>query len=88
MEKYILSIQNFSNIITNSSSELFVLQTSDSADVIYNIIKNHAKDNKPEFHSGDAGRIDVETVTQSFERCLPFGIYDEENNHWHTMEDT
>jgi len=83
MERYIIKIQNFSDLITNSSSELFVLKTDDSADVIFKMIKSYAK---KENRLG--GHISVETIRDAFNRALEFGIYDEQNKHWHTMQNT
>lgn len=79
MKKYILKIQNFSDIITNSSSELFVVKTNDSADVVHNMIKQHM--NAENKFPRESGALIVQTARESFKAHLNFGIYDEENKY-------
>ena len=86
MKKYIIKIQNFSDIITNSSSELFVLKTDDSVDVIYKLIRDHVRSDTDCLNNNKD--FSVKTIRDCFENSLIFGIYDQDAKHWHTMGNT
>lgn len=61
-EKYLITIQSSSDVITNSSSELFCLVSDKDSGDLYNLLREYADTNDYGHCSGDGGDIDVDKV--------------------------
>jgi hypothetical protein len=74
MKKFIISIHSFVDIITNSSTELFVLDTSNSVEFIEKLLKEKEKEFPPEY----GHYISVDAL-EDWRIGEMFGYIDEEN---------
>lgn len=61
-EKYLISVQSSSDVITNSSSELFCIVSDKDSGDLYNLLREYADTNDAGCCSGDGGEIDVDKV--------------------------
>ena len=84
--KYLLNVQSFTDIITNSSSEIFLLNSDISTSEIKNMIQQHVAD----YHekcTGMGGIIEVYTLDQYFIDDLEYGIYCNDTDEFYTLND-
>lgn len=93
-KRFIIQIQSFSDVITNSSSELFVVKKRKrTAEELENMLENYKNEHNDYAYSGMGGELSVrefsatehvnETVDWFF-REVGFGSshYDREKNEW------
>ncbi len=61
-EEYLISIQSSSDVITNSSSELFSIVSSKSSSDLYKLLRTYSDINDANSYSGNGGDIDIYEV--------------------------
>lgn len=64
-EKYLISIQSSSDVITNSSSELFCVSSSENSNDLYKLLRNYSNKNDRGNCSGMGGDIDIYEINFS-----------------------
>jgi len=75
-EKYLISVQSSSDVITNSSSELFCVSSSKNSNDLYELLRDYSNKNDQGNWSGMGGDIEVEEI--SFSRLVNC-LYGENN---------
>ena len=61
-----MKIKSFTDVITNSSSEVFTIKTDKTAEEVLKIIQDYRDAHETSFGSGDGGRIDVLDVEDRY----------------------
>ena len=80
MEKFYLKVHSVIDVITNSSTEIFMLETKKTIDIIQEIITEVEREYPPETYgvcNGSAGHATVE-ITEDWEISEAFGYINED----------
>lgn len=83
MKKFSINIQSFSDIITNSSSEIFALKSNCSFESVKSLIKEIAKENEESGKdkcSGEGGLLAFYTWEDMFKNWKEDNIYPEKQH--------
>ena len=75
MEKFYIKIHSFIDLITNSSTEIFMLDTQQTVEVIQQIISEKQREFPPEYEYGGNAYVGV---ADDWEIKEAFGYIDEE----------